>query len=247
MTNYNNSTTTNHRRTLELSHSEDEPPSQRPRLLQPSHDEMKDFIITYLIKMVQNSKQLKLVSEDVDKLHLLLDLAVDYNCSGYSKFLNDWEEWNYFCGKIENIQRGTINFHVGEEKTFLAPRSDIEEIICRFVKAVGVVETWESEEDFLYDWESIFEGVAEDSVQRFCYLGWVDDYYYGWRMEGNKIKQSRKFVALDTREFKRYWDKAWKLVEAMRLMDNLVLWGFNALMSEDVDSFIIVHRFDFCF
>jgi hypothetical protein len=155
----------------------------------PNHDEINDFVTSYLVKMVQDSDQLKLVSRNVDVLHLLLvDLAVDYDCSGYDKFDSDWDTYNYFSGHVEKIKRGNINFYIGEEKSFSAPRLEVEEIVCRFVKAVGFVdETWDSEQAFVDEWEQIFEGVAEDSIQRYYYLGWVNDKYYGWKMEGNVV------------------------------------------------------------
>jgi hypothetical protein len=197
--------------------------------------------------MVQESGKLKIVSRDLDVIHLLLDLAVDYNCSGYEKFESDWNNYNYCSGNVDNIRRGNVNFYIGEEKTFSAPRLEVEEIVCRFVKAVGIIETWESEDTFVDEWERIFEGVPEDSIQRYYYLGWENDKYYGWKMEGNVVRQSRKFVSFKRRVFKRYWDSAWKLIEATRLMENMVIWAGNALMSEDVGRFVRDCPFDFGF
>jgi hypothetical protein len=55
------------------------------------------------------------------------------------------------------------------------------------------------------------------------------------------------FVSFKRRVFKRYWDSAWKLVEAMRLMENMVSWVTNALKSKDVGRYARNNPFDFGF
>ena len=84
----------------------------------------------------------------------------------------------------------------------ISPRFDVEEVVCQFLKAVAIVDTWPSEDEFLKAWnEDVFKGAADGALDRYTYLGWTHDAYVGWRWEGKGQiieETSRRCIQLDT-------------------------------------------------
>jgi hypothetical protein len=127
---------------------------------------------------------------------------------------------------------------IGEVVDFVAPSVEVERIVEKHVKAIAVVETWKTKENFLHAWENgVFGGETSDKTHsRYIYLGWKLSKKIGIDhpvTEANE-KDSRLLqhsVQFDFRRLGRFWDKAWDTVKAMLLVDCLDMWAFNRLVS----------------
>jgi hypothetical protein len=120
--------------------------------------------------------------------------------------------------------------------TILTPSSEVEEVLCKFVKSIATVETWSDRNKFIDIWNDMhFPGKLEFSLQRYIRLGWKPEDYVGWDwVLGNKnrlVKEHLSFVHLDSVRLGYYWDKAWDCVKALLIMDALVNWVTDMLES----------------
>ena len=80
----------------------------------------------------------------------------------------------------------------------ISPRSDIEEIVCCFLKAVAIIETWPSEDEFLKAWnQDVFKGASDAALDRYTYLGWRHDEYVGWRWESDGGERTDGYVLVE--------------------------------------------------
>jgi hypothetical protein len=124
---------------------------------------------------------------------------------------------------------------IGEELTILTPLRDVEEVLCKFVKSIATVETFNNRDNFINIWnETHFPGESEMSIRRFIRLGWTTEDYIGWDWAGDNdrnVKYVLEFVHLDSRRLGYYWDEAWEYVRAMLIMDALVDWIYDMLKS----------------
>jgi hypothetical protein len=164
-----------------------------------------------------------------------------------------WRTKKYFVGNVVHHvkQGGSVKFVVGEETNMISPRLDVEEIVCRFLKAVAILDTWPTEDEFLKGWnEDVFKGACDAALDRYTYLGWRHDEYVGWRWEsdGGELEESRRWAQMNTYWLSQCYDYASVLVEAMTLMDDLIPWTKRALeYSCGLKTFFILHPFDFGF
>jgi hypothetical protein len=175
--------------------------------------------------------------EDEDIVDICLELAYDYDACGYGKFKFDFDHSIFYDhGRLVkgNYSVGS-KFVVGEVLDYVTPSREIEGIIDKYVKAIAIVETWQTEENFLENWEeNVFNKVGDNSDNRFVYLGWTMNRYLGWNTPN--ITEQKELEALgketlckqfNTVTLSRFWKKAWNTVKALLIMDCLNNWAID--------------------
>jgi hypothetical protein len=73
-------------------------------------------------------------------------LTRDFDCKGYCKFRQDWQEKTYGKRKLTmqrhlDVAQNCIALQqgIGEELTILTRSRDVEEVLCKFVKSIATV------------------------------------------------------------------------------------------------------------
>jgi hypothetical protein len=187
-------------------------------------EELKEFRST-----LQRPTIYSWVDEDKWRItDICVDLIHEYNWMGYKEFKKDWDSDRYYGeGKLlrnPNLKVGDI---VGEVIEYVSPSLQIEGIIDPFVKAIAIVETFQSKDGFIDAWNEFFQGSHELSDSRFVYFGYVQDRYIGWNnpFDREKNSASQSFVQLTNRKLGQFWDRAVMTVKALLVIDCLKAWA----------------------
>lgn len=183
--------------------------------------------------------------EEEELLDICLELAHDYNASGYRKFKSDYDDDNFYSrgrlvqGNINKTTGGQAVF-VGEVFDCVSPDRDIEGIIDKFIKAIAIVETWETEDKFLEAWDrDVFKHVGDRSDNRFVHLGWQMNKYLGWNTpaltekERYNLVKKVLFQQFDHRSLSKFWKIAWRTVKALLIMDCINKWAIDFVSDPD--------------
>jgi hypothetical protein len=231
-------------------------PTMRFWLLQlpPTTDELKHTIVEAL--QAKKRAVLQEYAEDgnifygVDpRLYILdtcLELVYDYNLLGYKKFKKDFDGGLYFNeGALQRSLNVGIDDFVGEVTEFVCPSRELERIIDPFTKAIAIVETWNTENDFVEAWNDFFGGKPDLSNARFVYLGWKFENYLGW--DGRFVKGEnnvrQEFSQFNNLILRRFWNRARNTVKALLIMDSIEVWAYYRFRS----CGLISEPFDFSF
>jgi hypothetical protein len=198
----------------------------------PTRSERNEIILEELMGFRSTLERPNLyswVNEDkwgmIDKC---LGLIHEYDWMGYKEFKRDWDSGRYY-GEGEllrnpNIKVGDI---IGEVIDYVSPSLQIERIIDPFVKAIAIVETFQSRDGFVDAWTDVFHGSHELSDSRFVYFGYVQDRYIGWNSPFDQDKNcaSQSFVQMTNRQLGVFWDRAVMTVKALLVIDCLKTWA----------------------
>jgi hypothetical protein len=98
-------------------------------------------------------------------------------------------------------------------------RDDIESLVCVNRKAIEMLETWDSIDDFLNDWDLWFDGIPDESFDRVVYLGKC---YHG--LAGGHIfmpSPTPLYEKLNRKTLRMYWERAEERVEALRRIEEM--------------------------
>lgn len=125
----------------------------------------------------------------------------------------------------------------GEVTDFVCPSRELERIIDLFIKAVAIVETWRTEEDFIHVWDEFFQGKPDRSDAKFVYLGWKFEKYIGWN---DCFVKNQNYVRQVFLQFHRDHKIT---VKALLIIDCLDVWAYHHFGSYGT----IDESFDFCF
>jgi hypothetical protein len=173
-------------------------------------------------------------SEELKVLEKCLMLLEEFHSMpGYEFYKKMFDEKRYYQdGKLRwgNFEVGNI---VGEVTDYVTPSPEIEGIIDPFVKAIAVVEKYETSDGFLEAWNGggIFKHKGENANARFLYLGRRFKMYIGrdtkLSKEGQETAMERVSYRCDTQGLVQFWDNAWNTVKAMLIIDCLHSWSYN--------------------
>jgi hypothetical protein len=85
---------------------------------------------------------------------------------------------------------------------------EVKQIIDPFIKAIAIVKTYKSKDEFLDAWNEFYHNSADQLDCRFVYFGYVQDRYIGWNSPFNKKinRDSQRFVQLTNRQLGKNWD-----------------------------------------
>lgn len=138
-----------------------------------------------------------------------------------------------------------IDDFVGEVTEFVCPNKELERIIDPFTKAIAIVETWMTEDDFITAWNDFFEGKSDSSDARFVYLGWKFEKYLGWngRFVKNQNNVKQVFCQFSSYRLAQFWNRARNTVKALLVMDCIDFWAYRQFRS----SGLVDEPFDFSF
>jgi hypothetical protein len=175
-------------------------------------------------------------SEEWKVLEKCLILLKEYHSMpGYTSYKKAFDEKRYYQhGKLRwgNFEVGNI---VGEVTEYVTPSPNIERIIDPFIKAIAVVEKYETLDRFLEAWNGgVFKNKGEHANVRFLYLGQRLKMYIGCDTklsQGEETVMERVSCQCDTQGLVRFWDNAWNAVKAMLIIDCLHSWSYNYLIS----------------
>jgi hypothetical protein len=199
-----------------------------------------------LLEHVKAGRTYYIMDSRLDILDTCLILAHDYDLLGYKSFKRKWDDGTYYGkGNLYKSLNVGIDDFVGEVIEFVCPSRELERIIDPFTKAIAIVETWKTEEDFIRAWNDFFQGKPDRSDARFVYLGWQFEHYLGWDgrfvQHRNNVKQ--KFCQFSTLKLADFWKRACNTVKALLIMDCIDFWAYRKFRS----SGLIDEPFDFSF
>jgi hypothetical protein len=98
-------------------------------------------------------------------------------------------------------------------------RDDIESLACVNRKAIEMMDTWETFDEYLSDWNLWFDGVPDESFDRVVYMG---KYYHGLAGGHNFVPTPTPlYEKLNRTTLRMYWERAEERVEALRRIDNM--------------------------
>lgn len=188
--------------------------------------------------------------EEEEIMDICLELAHDYYGCGYRKFKSDYDSLNFYPhGRLiqGNLKKkmGGQEVVVGEVFDCVSPDREIEGIIDKFIKAIAIVEKWETEDNFLDAWDrNVFNRVADGSDDRFVYLGWQMNKYLGWNtpdlseVERYHLVKMGEFQQFNYRSLSKFWQVAWRTVRALLIMDCINQWAIDFVRDpDDVEPF----------
>jgi hypothetical protein len=122
----------------------------------------------------------------------------------------------------------------------------LERINDPFIKAIWIVETWRTEEDYIHAWNDFFQGKADTLDARFVYLGQtIDNEYLGCNgcfvINQNNLQQV--FCQINRLNLARFYNRAWNMVKVLLIMDCIDVWEYCHFR-----RYGLIHEpFDFCF
>jgi hypothetical protein len=171
-------------------------------------------------------------TDERQTLATCIELIKEYSAMpGYRDYKKIYDEKKYFNEGTLKLGNTEVGYIVGEVIDYVTPSLDLERIIDRFVKAIAIVETYRSKDNFINAWnENIFHNAREYADIRFLYLGWDLKTYIG--CDTNlKSKEETAMVTVceqfNRQQLERFWDKAWNTVRALLLVDCLRTWAFD--------------------
>jgi hypothetical protein len=160
-----------------------------------------ELVEHYVSHLNKNRHKKFSLSKDIKVLDILMVLNRDYDCKGFNKFCQDWQEKKYAKGRLRmqchlDVSRNCVALEqgIGEEPTILTPSSEVEEVLCEFVKSIATVETWRNRDNFIKVWnDRHFPGESEFSIRRFVRLGWTPEEYVAWNWVANEERQVKEY------------------------------------------------------
>lgn len=174
--------------------------------------------------------------EEWETLNECLAIMKEYHDPpGYRGVKMRWDNGT-FC-KEGTLKKGNavLGNIIGEVVDFVSPSVEVEKIVEKHIKAIAVVETWKTKEQFIEAWETdVFGGqTSERALSRYVYLGWKLYEYIGidnpiTKANARKIQNSVQF---DRCKLGNFWDKARITVKAMLIVDCLDMWAYNCIVS----------------
>jgi hypothetical protein len=199
----------------------------------PDAKEKKEIMVK---RLLEEKIQVKGDEEGIDILNACLELINDYNTKGYRHFKRCYDEGTYY--KKGHLFKGNniVGRCVGEVTDYVSPSLEIEGMIDNYIKAIAIVEIWQTEDAFIFDWEeNVFGGARDLSEKRFIFMGWVLNRYIGWNTNSVKIQHDCGkvdwFLQFDRRRLSIFWNKAWNTVKAMLIVDCLDSWACDYFIS----------------
>lgn len=176
-------------------------------------------------------------SIELDVLNEMLVMIKEYHTPpGFSAMKRSWENGSFY--RDGRLKKGNakVGYIIGEVVEFVSPSVEVEQIIDKYIKAIAVVETWQTEDRFIEAWENgVFgSGVREKGETRYVYLGWKLVEYIGVDHPGDERIQSRMVrhsVQFDRSILRKFWVSATNTVKAMLMVDCLDMWAYHQLLS----------------